>query len=113
MKLWQVIQWGNIEDGGNGPDTQCVVSAIDMPSAIAKAEIHFPSWSAYVKEDWNKGADVVYLIGQDDKPDGDAVLVIPVWVMHAFNLTHNPPWYFNHETKGWDTQEEMYGPESK
>ena len=125
MKLWQVIQWGNMDDGPDGRDTQCIISAVDMQSAIKKAEIHLPYWDkdwgvhlhdekkAEEKREWKHGAEVVYLIGQDDKPDGEAVLVIPVWIAMGVNLSHNPAWYLNHQTQGWETQEEMYGPESK
>ena len=125
MKLWQVIQWGNIKDGPNGHDTQCIISAVDMQAAIKKAELHFPMWKkswatsasdpeqAAKKDEWDKSAEVVYLIGQDDKPDGEAFLVIPVWVAMGVNLSHNPAWYLNHQTQRWETHEEKFGSEDK
>lgn len=110
MKLWQVIQWGNNEDGPDGWDTQCIVSAVDMQAAIKKAAIHFPSWEIYTKGEWeHTSADVVYLLGQDDKPDADAVLIVPVWIKPAYNLSHNRAWSYDYQSgsstiKEWKEQ---------
>ena len=51
MKLWQVIQWGNKEEGPNGLDTQCIVSAANMEDAIAKGEFHFNQYASWKQAD--------------------------------------------------------------
>ena len=113
MKLWQVIQWGNINDGPDGLDTQCIISAVDMMSAIGKAEDHFPSWKHYSRgpgfDSFEHRSDVVYLLGEDNKVDGEPILVTRVWVCMADNPAHNLAWYREWDTNQWRTQMEMYG----
>lgn len=96
MKLWHVIQWGNKNEGGNGPDTQCVVSAPDMSAALEKANYHFLQYNLKIDGTvWKDNADVIRLLGKDDLPDGPHVLVIPVWISHAFNMNNVPTWHSN------------------
>lgn len=103
MKLWQVIQWGNKEEGPNGLDTQCIVSAANMEAAIAKGEFHFNQYAFW------KQADVIYLLGYDDRPDGDALLIVPIWLHYADNLQHNPAWFRKYWDDGtWATEDEVY-----
>ncbi len=111
MKLWQVIQWGNIEDGGNGPDTQCIISAPDLQSAVREGEARLYNYHSFSDKGWKDDADVVYLLGEDHRPDGEAVVIVPVWVQNAFNMAGNPSWHRDYESKVWKTREEMYGPE--
>jgi hypothetical protein len=113
MKLWQVIQWGNPVDGGNGPETQCIISAVDMESAIAEGNKHIQWHNSFVSKDthgWE--AEVVYLLGEDFRPDGDPIVIVPVWVAHSFNDARSPAWH-RHPKNGWMTQEEMYGPDKE
>lgn len=91
MKLYQVIQWGNATDGGDGWDTQCIVSGQNVQSAVEKGEFHLERMSPF-KPYRNGKADVVYELGQDNRPDGEAILITPCWIKSAFNLTHNPAW---------------------
>lgn len=93
MKLWQIIQWGNPKDGGDGPDTQCVVSAMHMKDAISKAKDHLHQHNQFPKKDWTDEVDMILLLGEDQRPNGDPILVIPVWVAHAFNMANSPSWH--------------------
>src|SRR5208283_210207 len=102
MKLWQVIQWGNIKDGGNGPDTQLIVSAVDIEAAVAEAKIRFEYHHSYDhKKLWKEYADAVYLLGQDDRPDGNPIVIVPIWVANAFNMAYNASWHCDYESKEW------------
>jgi hypothetical protein len=118
MQLWQVIQWGNIVEGGNGPDTQCIISAVDMQAAIKEGEFRIEHHNLYIESmpskrpairDWPNRADVAYLLGQDHRSDGDPIVIVPVWVAHAFNMAHSPSWHRHHHDSVWMTQKEMYG----
>jgi hypothetical protein len=107
MKLWQIVQWGNHQEGTDGQDGQILISAVDMQTAIDKASIAF----GYHNDgfDWKDGTpDVAISLGYDDRPDGEAVQLSPVLIGYAFNLGLNPAWH-RHPTLGWMTQQEMYG----
>lgn len=122
MQLWQVIQWGNIVEGGNGPDTQCIVSAIDMQAAIKEGEARIEQHNYYMRsmpshgaaiQDWKSRADVVYRLGDDPRPNDNPVVIVQVWVAHAFNMAHSPSWHREYDTNNWMTSEEMFGPDAK
>ena len=107
MKLWHIAQWGNIHEGGNGYDTQCVVSTIDLSSAVNRAEKHF---ATEVFNPYKGGvSDVAILLGEDNHSDGESMLVIGAWIAIADNKLHNPAWYRNTETGEWVDQKTMYG----
>ena len=113
MKLWQVVQWGNQDEGPDGCDTQCIVSAIDMQSAITKACIHFDQLNTYGKQtvwrEYKAGkADVIWSLGADDKPDGEAILIVSIFVKPAHNLGRYHAWYRHPDTNKWLPQKEMY-----
>jgi hypothetical protein len=109
VKLWHVAQWGNEKTGVNGYDTQCIVSAIDLPSAVSRAEKHF---AEEVSHPYKGGvSDVALLIGEDTKPDREAVLVFGAWIGIADNKMHYPAWYRHPETNEWLDQKTMYGVE--
>lgn len=102
MKLWRIAQWGNPKEGPNGHDTQCVISAVDMKSALDKATELFGSG-------YQKGqADFVMLMGTDPRPKGEAVVVIVPWVAPAFNLAHDPGWLRHPNTRAWVPAEDAY-----
>jgi hypothetical protein len=106
MKLWHVAQWGNHEDGGNGADTNCIVRAPDLKTAINIAEDHFDG----VMDEWNNGvADVAYLLGDDCSPLEEAKVVVRLWIDHAFNLGHYDSWHRDYDTGEWVDAEAMYG----
>lgn len=106
MKLWHVAQWGNREQGGNGWDTQCVVRANDLTSAIKKAEFHFDQFDP----GWRDGkADAVYLMGDDGTVGEKPELIIPIWLKPAFNLGKYPSWHFDHESKTWVDSKILFG----
>jgi len=106
MKLWHVIQWGNEKDGFNGWDTQCVVAAIDLKSAVEKAQELF----GYYAINYRGGlADTVRLLGDDGRPDGEARLVIRIWVAFGDNLCHYETWHRQTDTGEWVDFKTMYG----
>ena len=108
MKLWHVAQWGNREEGGNGWDTQCIVRANDLPSALTIAELHFDQFD----HGWRDGkADVVYLMGDDGSVGDEPKLIVPIWIKPAFNLGRYPSWHFDLESKEWKDSKTMYGEE--
>lgn len=107
MKLWHVTQWGNVIDGVNGWDTQCIVSASTMEAAIEKGEIHISDYGSGKYRDGK--ADTIYLLGDDNRPDGEPKLVVRVWVAFADNLGHYPSWH-KHEDK-WIDSKTLYEPE--
>lgn len=110
MKLWHIAQWGNKKTGPDGLDTQCIVSAVDLKSAVEKAELHIPyQYDSYSYR--NGKADVAYLLGEDSRPDGDPQLIVGVWVDMACNLTHNPAWFRQYESDEWVDQKTMDGEE--
>lgn len=108
MKLWQVIQWGNPDEGGNGKDTQCIVSAKDLSSAVEKGFLHIERYNEGI-ENWETRIDTVRLLGQDDRPDGEPILIVGVWLAHAQDMPGNASWHQSHRTKEWLTTKEMFG----
>lgn len=112
MKLWHIAQWGNKKDGPNGHDTQCIVAAVDLKSAVEKAELHIGHMYSSIDLYRDGKADVAYLLGEDGRPDGEAQLVIRVWLDNAFNLGHYPAWYRHYwDTNEWADSESVYGSE--
>lgn len=112
MKLWHIAQWGNKKDGPNGHDTQCIVAAVDLKSAVEKAELHISHM--FDNSSYRDGkADAAYLLGDDGKPDGEPQLVIRPWVDFADNLGHYPSWHRRYwDTGEWADTESIYGPDS-
>jgi len=106
MKLWHIAQWGNPKDGGDGPDTNCIVRAPDLESAIKMAEEAF---SAPFRTVWREGkANVVYLMGEDEAQKPEPRIVIQVWVAHAFNFPHYKGWSRDIITNEWKSHDELY-----
>lgn len=102
MKLWQVIQWGNPKEGPDGKDTQCLVSAKDLESAIAIGEFHIRLQNG---ETYRNGrAHCVILLGHDDMPDGEAVLLTIPWLNAGFNLGRKPAWHRSYDGGEWEKQ---------
>ena len=58
-------------------------------------------------KDWKSRADVVYRLGDDPRPDDNPVVIVQVWVAHAFNMARNPSWHREYETNSWLTSKEM------
>lgn len=109
MKLWHACQWGNREDGVNGWDTQCIVTAIDLKSAVEKAEFHFQQMDRCGTTYRDGRADSIYLMGDDGRPDGEPQLVTRIWVDAAANLMRYPSWHRHPETNEWIDHKTMYG----
>lgn len=109
MKLWFVIQWGNKDDGPNGWDTQCIVTAADMKQAIEKAQLHFTQFGNPLDPYRGGKADAINLMGEDGRPDGEPQLVVRIWVAFGDNMMHNPAWFRHPETDEWLDQKTMYG----
>jgi hypothetical protein len=106
MKLWHIAQWGNPDDGGNGPDTNCIVRANNLSSAIKIAENAFGS---PYRPSWREGkADVVYLMGEDSSDKTDERVVIQVWVAHTFNFPHYKGWGRDYTTDEWESHDILY-----
>lgn len=119
MKLWHIAQWGNARDNdGNEPDTNVVVRANDLLSAVKEAEYNFKWWnSQYLTKDtysrYKKGTpSVAYFIGNEarerDESDDKAQVVMRPWIDNALNLGGYEAWYLD-EKNNWLTQEERYG----
>jgi hypothetical protein len=107
MKLWQVVQWGNKEEGADGWDTQCVVAASDMMSAITKAELHFSQYYSNYREG---KADMILLLADNALTDSqESVLIIPIWIKPSYNLGKSPSWHRRNETNEWLSHKDMYG----
>lgn len=104
MKLWHVAQWGNKDEGGNGPDTQCIVRANDMMKAIKIAEEHLAWWQFK-----NGETDIVMLLGDDLDNDGDEMVVIRGWIDNALNMGDYPSWHRDYHTGEWLDAKTMYG----
>lgn len=104
MKLWHVAQWGNKDEGGNGPDTQCIVRADDMMKAIEIAEAHLAWWQF-------KGGqtDVVFLLGDDGVTNGEPMVVIRGWIDNALNMGNYPSWHRDLDTGEWIDHITMFG----
>lgn len=104
MKLWHIAQWGNSAEGVNGHDTQCVVRAHDLMSAIQLAELmfsyHLPIWK-------NGKANVVYLLGDDGNFDIEEKLIIPIWIKPAYNLGGYDSWNYDFESQTWISFKEI------
>lgn len=106
MKLWMVSQWGNTEDGPDGHDTNCIVRAPELATAVKLAEEYF----SRMYKAWKNGqADVAILMGEDSSTKDDAKVVVYSWINPAFNNAHYPAWYRHHETNEWVDQKTMYG----
>lgn len=106
MKLWHVIQWGNKDDGPNGWDTQCIVAATDLKSAVDKAQLHIGDFGNGYRD---RLADTAHHIGDDGKPDGEAQLVIPVWVAVGINMRRIELWHRHPLTNEWVDHKTMFG----
>ena len=110
MKLWHVAQWGNPQDGPNGHDTQCVIAAPDLETAIKFGSECIERRNGKFRDGL---ADVIYFLGEDGGLDSEPPqLVIRVWVAIADNMRHNPAWYRKYwEGNGteWGTELEIYG----
>ena len=96
MKLWRVAQWGNVNEGGNGEDTNCIVRANTMDSAIKITEEYFNQWG---KNAFKHGiTDCVMFLGEDASPLTEEKVVVRKWLEHAINLAEYPAW-----TREWNT----------
>jgi hypothetical protein len=111
VKLWQVVQWGNVEiDGADGAaDTQCLVSAIDLPSAVLAAEAAFraryeAAWQRPPAR-WRGQIGCVYLIGADFRPNGEAVIITSIRIAPALNMGRNACWLRDSEAGEWRLQD--------
>lgn len=103
MKLWHIVQWGNPQEGGNGDDAQCIVSASSFEEAVSFGEQHFQD---YDKDYMDGKCNVVHLIGQDERPDGKPVMVIYRWVQSAVNPSKMPCWYRHDNSSIWEKIED-------
>jgi hypothetical protein len=109
MKLWHIAQWGNKEDGVNGWDTQCVVAAPNLAEAVKFAEARFQDYNG---ANYAGGiAHCAFLMGDDGEQDGEACLVLRVWVSFGDNPGNYPSWHRHPETDEWLDTETMYGEE--
>ncbi len=99
MKLGHVVQWGNPEEGGNGDDTNCIVSATSFEEAIKTAEQHFQDFH---KTYMNGKCQIVHELGQDNRPDGAAVIIIHRWIQCSANIAKMPYWHRNETTDIWE-----------
>jgi hypothetical protein len=118
MKLYHIAQWGNARDNnGNEPDTNVIVRANDLLSAVKLAEEAFKWYNEqYITKDtythylFGK-CDVAFLLGKDNKKDSK--VIINPWIAHAFNHGGYEAWYRSYENETddetWITQKEMYG----
>jgi hypothetical protein len=108
MKLWHVAQWGNKDEGGNGDDTNCIVRAPDLKSAIDFAENYFNMQG----HGWKNGeADVAYLMGEDCSDDDKTQLVVLIWRNPAFNMLDYPSWHRHPVTNEWGDTKSIFGEE--
>lgn len=78
---------------------------------IAKGEFHIEQQNG----DFREGkADVIYLMGDDGRPDDEPRLVIRPWIDPAMNFSHYPAWYRCYwdevNPNKWEDQETVYGP---
>lgn len=110
MKLWHIAQWGNPKDGGDGPDTNCIVRAHTLEGAIVMAEDTFSNpYRAVNTEVWRDGkADVAYLMGEDASDKEEERVVIQVWIAHAFNFPHYKGWARDYQTNEWISHDVLY-----
>jgi hypothetical protein len=99
MKLWHIVQWGNPEEGGDGDDAQCIISASSFESAVIMAEQYFQDYNPTYM---NGKCHVVHMMGQDDKPDGAAVMVIYRWLQPAVNPSKMAYWYRHIHSDEWE-----------
>ncbi len=106
MKLWHIIQWGNHKDGANGWDTQCIVSAKDLKSAVDKAQLHIGDYGNGYRD---RLADCAHLMGEDGKPDGEPVLITNVWVAVGVNMGKYELWHRHPESNEWVDHKTMFG----
>jgi hypothetical protein len=99
VKLWHVVQWGNPEEGGNGDDGQCIISASSLESAVARAEQHFQDYNpSYMAGKCH----IVHLLGQDDRSDGEAVMINYRWLQPAVNPGKLPTWHRHENSEIWE-----------
>lgn len=106
MKLWHISQWGNADEGPNGRDTNCIVRAPNLETAIKLAESEFE----YL--DWKDGqCDVAYLIGEDYLLDDQPKVIIGDWIAHAYNLGGYTSWHRHPVSEKWMSEEDLFGPD--
>jgi hypothetical protein len=99
MKLWHIVQWGNPEEGGNGDDAQCIVSATSFEAAVKMGEQHFQDYNPSYMDG---KCHVVHLMGEDDRPDGDAVMIIYRWLQPAINPSKMPYFHRHENSNEWE-----------
>ena len=71
MNIYFVTSWGNETDGGDGPDTNILVSASDLDACIAVADRWLASYSA--------SADSIKLLGVNSEVSEECVIHGP-WI---------------------------------
>lgn len=106
MKLWIISQWGNKDDGGNGPDTNCIVRAPTLEKAASLAEDAF-KWKDFPHSPYNDGkANNIHLMG-DDGSNKEAKVIIPIWIAHAFNFGGYEGWGRN-DNDQWEEYKKLF-----
>jgi hypothetical protein len=119
MKLWHIAQWGNArENDGNEADTNVIVRADDLLSAVELAEENFKWWNEqFITKDTHNHylsgkANVAFLLcDNDSSPDDKSKVVIRPWIANAFNLGGYKSWGCELNDGKWLTSKELYGEE--
>jgi hypothetical protein len=94
LKLWQVAQWGNPDEGANGEDTIVLVVAKNFNRAIQLAKTYFIDYYFFknVPAKWKNGEiDNIILLGES-YGDGEEKVVVFSFIQHSLNLSHAPSW---------------------
>ena len=127
MKLWRVIQWGNVNGGPNEADTNIIISAPSMKKAISLAEqvfednnrlhrlcIYGPSYNnkkyrllSKKQYPWlRKEPDCIVLFGKDDRSNKlEPLIVIRLWIDNAIG-SQGKSWHY-HNGK-WVKTEKLF-----
>lgn len=82
------------------------MAAPDLNSAVEKAEVHFRDYNSNYREGTS---DTIFMLGDDGRPEGEARLVVRVWVAFADNLGHYPSWHRHHKTNEWTDSDVLFG----
>lgn len=99
MKMWLITQWGNpgCEEGANGPDTNCFVSAETFDRALELGTEYISKRNG----SWRSGhMDKVTLLGDNDLIQEEKAY----WdfFMYAFGLGGTLSWVWNEFENKWE-----------
>jgi len=82
MNIYLATHWGNVEDGGNGPDTNLLISASTFESARAIAENWAIGHDAEKNESVMFEPDMISLLGTQSTTLKERVIHGP-WIKSA------------------------------